>query len=177
MPRPTIAAVIQHDDLVGVLHGWPRAGYTMNTVMSRRAERPVALRRRRVGGVVQRAGAVVQDQDLRLAAPAHGQWSGAGVWPPDRFRPPCSTSARPDQGALPVDTNSAACAVSSAAHSSASVAFLLPQQQVRSGWCRQTADGLLRSRPPHLAAQLPGADSRCTSDGPGSPTMRPPVAS
>ena len=64
------AAVVQHDDLVGVLQAGGALADDEDGQIARKSGQSLA--QGRVGGVVQCAGAVVEDEDIRLA------YEGAG---------------------------------------------------------------------------------------------------
>ena len=59
------AAIVQHDDLVGVLQAGGALADDEDGQIARQSGQSLA--QGRVGGVVQCAGAVVEDEDVRLA--------------------------------------------------------------------------------------------------------------
>ena len=148
MPLPDERAVIQHKDLIGILMEAARCD-TRNTVTF--ASGADGLAQARVRGIVQRGGAVVQDENFGVAHERTGNGQALALAAGEVLAALRDPAFKPPSR---VETNSAACEVSSATCSSASVASsFAPAEILRDGPGKQ--DGLLR-HDADLAAQLPG---------------------
>ena len=117
------AAVVQHKDLVRLPDTGNALGYQEGGDAAAKAMNGAA--QGGIRGKVQSAGAVVQISGFFTSARA---MESRCFWPPERFRPPCS-SRKSSCPSLP-STISRAWATSRACHSSSSEAFSLPQRRL-----------------------------------------------
>ena len=163
VPLPDQRTVIQHKDLVGILDGGGALGHHEHTVTFRIVGAD-GLAQARVGGIVQRRGAVVQNENFRIAH----QRAGDGQALPLAAGEVACRPARPRRSARPrgSSTNSAACErLERDLRARLVRCVLLAPAQILRGWCPAnrtafcgTTPILLRSCPAGSVAYIDAVD-------------------